>query len=103
MMLSIRPNCEHCDKDLPNGASDAMICSYECTFCAACVDTVLLGVCPNCAGGFVPRPVRPVTAWHAGISAQHQLPSVERVNKPVDPDAHAVFAAKIKTLSPAER
>ena len=58
-MLELRPNCECCDKDLPPDAADAMICTYECTFCAACVATVLRGRCPNCGGGFAPRPIRP--------------------------------------------
>ncbi|CDX18067.1 conserved hypothetical protein [Mesorhizobium plurifarium] len=58
-MLELRPNCECCDKDLPPEASDALICTFECTFCADCVDTVLGGVCPNCGGNFAPRPIRP--------------------------------------------
>lgn len=58
-MLELRPNCECCDKDLPPDAPDAMICTYECTWCRDCVQTVLRGVCPNCGGGFVPRPIRP--------------------------------------------
>jgi len=58
-MLELRPNCECCDKDLPPDAADAMICTYECTFCAACVGTVLQGRCPNCGGNFAPRPIRP--------------------------------------------
>ena len=58
-MLQLRPNCEYCDKDLPPNATDARICSFECTFCAHCVETVLFNVCPNCGGGFVPRPIRP--------------------------------------------
>lgn len=58
-MLEIRPDCEHCGRDLPPNSADARICSYECTFCAACVDGPLAGVCPNCGGGFVPRPIRP--------------------------------------------
>ncbi len=58
-MLELRPNCECCDKDLPWEAADAMICTFECTFCAGCVETVLGGKCPNCSGNFVPRPVRP--------------------------------------------
>ena len=41
-MLQLRPNCECCDKDLPPDTPDARICSYECTFCAACVENVLL-------------------------------------------------------------
>jgi hypothetical protein len=58
-MLELRPNCECCDKDLPPGA-DARICTFECTYCAACGDDVLKGVCPNCGGNLVSRPIRPV-------------------------------------------
>ncbi len=36
-----------------------MICTYECTFCAECVENVLENVCPNCGGGFEKRPTRP--------------------------------------------
>jgi uncharacterized protein len=58
-MLDLRPNCECCDVDLPPDSPDARICTFECTFCAHCVDDVLGGVCPNCGGNFVPRPIRP--------------------------------------------
>ena len=58
-MLELRPNCECCDRDLPPDSADARICTFECTFCAACVAGQLKGVCPNCGGGFVPRPIRP--------------------------------------------
>ena len=58
-MLDLRPNCECCGKDLPPDAADARICTYECTFCADCVDGRLKGVCPNCGGNFAPRPIRP--------------------------------------------
>ena len=58
-MLKLRPNCECCDRDLPVDSADARICTFECTFCAACTDGPLNGVCPNCGGGFTPRPVRP--------------------------------------------
>jgi hypothetical protein len=102
-MLLIKPNCEHCDKDLPNGVSDAMICSYECTFCVSCVEAVLLGVCPNCGGGFVPRPVRPQKAWRAGTSIHYSPASQERVLKPIEGAAHAAFAAPIKNIPPSER
>jgi uncharacterized protein len=57
--LDLRPNCECCDKDLPPESIEAMICSFECTFCTDCVDTVLNHICPNCGGNFSPRPVRP--------------------------------------------
>jgi hypothetical protein len=59
-VLDLRPNCECCNKDLPPAATDAMICSFECTFCRDCVETTLGGRCPNCGGGLVGRPVRPV-------------------------------------------
>jgi hypothetical protein len=58
-MLELRPNCECCDRDLPPDSELARICSFECTFCADCVEQRLAGVCPNCGGGFVPRPIRP--------------------------------------------
>jgi len=58
-MLQLRPNCECCNKDLPPESREARICSYECTFCASCVDIILNGVCPNCGGEFTRRPRRP--------------------------------------------
>ncbi len=58
-MLELRPNCECCDRDLPAHAADAMICTYECTFCRDCVETRLGGLCPNCGGNLAPRPIRP--------------------------------------------
>jgi hypothetical protein len=59
-MLEIRPNCENCGKHLPHNCEDAMICSFECTFCKECVNKVLQNVCPNCGGGLEKRPVRPL-------------------------------------------
>lgn len=58
-MLEIRPNCESCDRDLPNGSPLARICTFECTFCVDCVETRLAGRCPNCGGDLVLRPTRP--------------------------------------------
>jgi len=58
-MLELRPNCENCDRDLPPESGDAMICTFECTFCRQCADEVLQGVCPNCGGNLESRPVRP--------------------------------------------
>lgn len=75
-MLQLRPNCECCNVDLPPAATNARICSFECTFCAACVDTRLLGVCPNCGGDFVPRPIRPEA------KLVNNPPSTERIFKP---------------------
>ena len=58
-MLELRPNCECCDRDLPPDAADAMICTFECTFCADCAACEFGGLCPNCGGELVRRPVRP--------------------------------------------
>jgi uncharacterized protein len=58
-MLLLKPNCECCDRDLPPESRDAMICSFECTFCRHCAERVLDGRCPNCGGEFVRRPIRP--------------------------------------------
>jgi hypothetical protein len=57
-MLEMRPNCECCDADLDPSGEDARICSFECTFCAACAESTLNGVCPNCGGGLFVRPSR---------------------------------------------
>ncbi len=74
-MLELRPNCERCDRDLAPDSADARICTYECTFCADCVDGPLAGVCPNCGGNFVARPIRP-----AAMLARHPA-STKRVVK----------------------
>ncbi len=58
-MLEIRPNCEHCNKDLPNTSIEAMICSFECTYCKSCALELFKNVCPSCGGNFVERPIRP--------------------------------------------
>jgi len=57
-MLQMRPNCECCGVDLPPGSGEARICSFECTFCAACADQRLEGKCPNCGGELIARPTR---------------------------------------------
>jgi hypothetical protein len=54
-MLQLRPNCECCNADLPPDSREALICSFECTFCRACAETALGGRCPNCGGELVAR------------------------------------------------
>ncbi|MBK6009493.1 DUF1272 domain-containing protein [Ramlibacter ginsenosidimutans] len=72
-MLQLRPNCECCNRDLPAESTDAMICTYECTFCRDCATQVLKGRCPNCGGEMLQRPRRP-----AAMLAKHPA-STERV------------------------
>jgi hypothetical protein len=101
-MLQLRPNCEYCDADLPPDA-DARICSYECTFCPACAEGVLGGVCPNCGGGFVPRPFRPRTARRPGVSLAHHPASTRRVLTTKDKAEIAVFVETARAIPPRER
>jgi len=75
-VLELRPNCECCNRDLPPQSTEAMICTYECTFCRSCMDTVFKGRCPNCGGELVRRPIRP-----ADKLAKHP-PATKRTLKP---------------------
>jgi uncharacterized protein len=102
-MLQLRPNCECCDKDLAPNAPDARICSYECTFCADCVENVLHNVCPNCGGGFAPRPVRPATEWRPGVSLAKQPASTMRVRPDWQRDEVAEFVRRLRHIDPADR
>jgi uncharacterized protein len=102
-MLQLRPNCECCDKDLPPHATDARICSYECTFCARCVETVLHNVCPNCGGGFEPRPIRPGREWRPGVSRAKHLPSTTRVHLKHPRGDLDAFTRPIRDIDPARR
>ena len=99
-MLEIRPNCEFCDKDLPPDSDQARICSYECTFCASCVETVLKNVCPNCGGGFVNRPVRPGEERRSGVSLTHQPASKKRVHTRYSREEISEFTGAIKGTRP---
>ncbi|WP_158971905.1 DUF1272 domain-containing protein [Paraglaciecola sp. L3A3] len=102
-MLELRPNCEGCDKDLPASSTEAYICTYECTFCKDCVDNMLGNVCPNCAGGFCPRPIRPKTAYRAGVSLQEQPASTKRINTSYTKAEIADFTHPIKGISAKDR
>ena len=101
-MLELRPSCEHCNCALPPQSLEARICSFECTFCASCVE-LLSNVCPNCGGGFVPRPIRPAHN-HKGDNYLGQYPAGSQVKyRPVDLPAHALFAAALKQLPVEQR
>ena len=99
-MLELRPSCEHCNVALPPESTDARICSFECTFCAACVQGVLENVCPNCGGGFAPRPIRPRTNWRG----DNDHPASRRArHRPVDAEQHRAFVARVGAIAPHER
>ena len=104
-MLEIRPNCELCDRDLPPASRDARICSYECTYCAACVDGVLRNVCPTCGGGFAPRPIRPKAALRAGknLGLGFHPASQTRVHTPFTDDDIRAHVDRIKDIAPDQR
>ncbi|SNT70034.1 DUF1272 domain-containing protein [Psychrobacter sp. LV10R520-6] len=74
-MVELRPNCERCDRDLPPDATDAMICSFECTFCTSCTTSVLNNHCPNCGGNLTSRPIRPASLL------ENYPPSTKRIVK----------------------
>jgi len=102
-MLELRPCCEHCNRALPPESAEAWICSYECTFCVDCVENVLHNVCPNCGGGFMPRPVRPARNWKGDNYLGKDPASTKVKHRPVDPAAHARFAAALKDIPPEKR
>jgi uncharacterized protein len=102
-MLELRPTCENCNRALPPASTEARICSYECTFCSDCVDTVLSNVCPNCGGGFVPRPIRPARPWKGNNSLGADPASTRVKHRPVDPATQAHLVASLNGLDPASR
>ena len=103
MPLDLRPNCEYCDHDLPPASLDARICTYECTFCAACVEHELHNVCPNCGGGFERRPVRPATEWRPGLSLAKRPASTKRVHLSYARADIAAHSQRIKDIAAKDR
>ncbi|UWR21549.1 DUF1272 domain-containing protein [Sulfitobacter sp. S190] len=102
-MLHLRPSCELCDRALPPDSTQARICSYECTFCADCVQTRLHDVCPNCGGNFAPRPIRPRTAWRDGTGLRHH-PATTKAARCTWTDAEITrFVARLRDTAPQDR
>jgi len=96
-MLEIRPNCEHCGKYLPNNSEEAMICSFECTYCESCAIGSFENVCPSCGGNFQKRPIRPkamLRKYPASEEELHDHKSDELIDK---------MKSKYKNLKPIER
>ncbi|MDM1043224.1 DUF1272 domain-containing protein [Elizabethkingia sp. HX WHF] len=93
-MLELRQCCENCGKDLPNESSEAMICTYECTYCKDCVENILENVCPNCGGGFEKRPTRPK-------SGLEKYPM--RADKVINPVSDNKYLETNKNIDPRKR
>ncbi|WP_313379500.1 DUF1272 domain-containing protein [Achromobacter insolitus] len=102
-MLALRPSCEHCDATLPPDSTAARICSFECTFCAACAEELLGNVCPNCGGGFAPRPIRPASDRKGGNFLGNYPASAERKHRPVDFAAHEALRRSLDGVAPERR
>jgi hypothetical protein len=102
-MLDLRPTCENCNLLLPPHSLDAMICSFECTFCRNCVEKPLWNVCPNCGGGFCPRPVRPKHNWKDGEYLGVFPASTKVKHRPVNVIQHKQINAVIKAIPPEQR
>ncbi|MDI9336366.1 MAG: DUF1272 domain-containing protein [Gammaproteobacteria bacterium] len=96
-MLELRPICENCGKPLPNDSNEAMICTYECTFCKECVTHILENVCPNCGGGFENRPTRPKMQLlkHPATTQEHY--------KPIDNETFKIRLKSCKNIDPRQR
>lgn len=102
MTLELRPICEHCAVELPPSSANAMICSFECTFCRACVEQ-LQDVCPNCGGGFCDRPIRPSQNWKSDSDLSHHPAATARLHRPVDFGVHREFARAIASIPALQR
>ncbi|TGN08547.1 DUF1272 domain-containing protein [Leptospira ilyithenensis] len=102
-MLELRPNCENCGKLLPPESSEAMICSFECTFCFHCYESFLENVCPNCGGGFSQRPIRPKNNWKNNNNLSEYPASTKTVYRPLDPAEHSLFAKGISKIPAKQR
>ena len=102
-MLELRPTCENCKSTLPPDSEQAMISSYECTFCRSCALQLLDNVCPNCGGGFSPRPIRPRHDHKGGNHLGADPASTTVKHRPVDLEAHRRLAARLASTPPALR
>ncbi len=96
-MLEIRPNCEHCGKHLSNTSTEAMICSFECTYCRDCALELFENVCPSCGGNFVERPIRPQAM------IKKYPASRKEVFKPKAPKDYHLMKQKYRHIAPQKR
>lgn len=96
-MLLLKPNCEHCGIDLPNNSTEAMICSFECTYCKNCALELFENVCPSCGGNFVARPIRPSKMLEKYPSSK------EVIFKPKNLKKFEIMRDTYKNIAPEKR
>ncbi len=96
-MLDIRPNCEHCGKNLQNTSTEAMICSFECTYCTECATIIFKNVCPTCGGNFEKRPIRPI------IMARKYPVSIDKIIEPKSLVKAQKLINKYQNIPPEKR
>jgi len=96
-MLDIRLNCENCKKPLPPNSKEALVCSFECTWCTECNENLLKNVCPNCGGGLEKRPIRPTQ------KLVKYPPTNKEVYQPIDKKKFLPMRAKLKDILPENR
>lgn len=102
-MLELRPSCEHCNKPLPPAATDARVCSFECTYCADCATGLFSDCCPNCGGNLVARPIRPARDWRGGNYLGNYAASTTVKHSPKDLAAHAELLQRLAGVPPELR
>ena len=103
MGLEIRPNCEHCNKDLPPDSTEVMICSFECTYCKPCIDEFIGDVCPNCGGNLVSRPIRPRQNLKGDNYLGKYPASQTRKYRPKNVDEHRKFRSFLEKIPAQNR
>jgi len=67
------------------------------------VEQVLSNVCPNCGGGFFPRPIRPVTERREGVCLGKHPASDKRVHLKYDRQEIARFVKGVSDIAPEKR
>jgi hypothetical protein len=83
-----------------SGSDTSIPAISSAPFCATGVDTVLKKVCPNCGGGFAPRPIRPARDWKGGNILIKNPTTTQVKHQPVDPAVDALFCPQSKSFHP---
>ncbi len=99
-MLELRPTCGNRNRPLPSVPTETRIFSGECTFCADCAERVRFNVCPNCGGGFTPRPIRSARTGREDNYLGADPASTTMKHRRVDAVAQAQFSLEVRVIPP---